>query len=70
MALTHHLLVCVAALRAGIRRFKGYALLGDDLVLTNRRVTLEYLALLRELDMPVSEAKTHVSQDTYEFAKR
>lgn len=70
MALTHHYLVNVAALRAGYPHFKDYALLGDDLVIANAAVALEYRSLLRTLDMPVSEAKTHVSNDTYEFAKR
>lgn len=38
MALTHHLIVKVAALRAGVPSYRGYALLGDDLVLTNDRL--------------------------------
>jgi len=70
MALTHHVLVQVAALRAGKPHFWAYALLGDDLVIANAAVATEYRALLQTLDMPVSEAKTHVSEDTYEFAKR
>lgn len=70
MALTHHYLVRMAAVRAGIPHFRDYALLGDDLVIANAAVATEYRALLLTLDMPVSEAKTHVSDDTYEFAKR
>lgn len=70
LALTHHLIVRVAALRAGIAHFTRYALLGDDLVIADAAVAEQYLALTKELDMPVSEAKTHVSNDTYEFAKR
>jgi len=70
MALTHHVLVKVAAARAGFPHFWKYALLGDDLVIANAAVATEYRALLQVLDMPVSEAKTHVSYDTYEFAKR
>lgn len=70
MALTHHVLVHVSALRARHPWFKDYALLGDDLVIANAAVATEYRKLLSELDMPISEAKTHVSSDTYEFAKR
>lgn len=70
MALTHHYLVRLAGLKAGIPHFRDYALLGDDLVIANAAVATEYRKLLSILDMPVSEAKTHVSEDTYEFAKR
>jgi hypothetical protein len=70
MALTHHYLVRLAAVRVGIPHFRDYALLGDDLVIANAAVATEYRALLLTLDMPVSEEKTHVSDDTYEFAKR
>jgi len=70
MALTHHYLVRIAAVRAGYPHYREYALLGDDLVLTKAAVAHEYLNLLQVLDMPVSAEKTHVSDDTYEFAKR
>lgn len=70
MALTHHYIVKLAGLKAGIPDFKQYVLLGDDIVIANDRVAMEYRKLLSTLDMPISEAKTHVSRDTYEFAKR
>nr|UJQ92528.1 MAG: putative RNA-dependent RNA polymerase [Mitoviridae sp.] len=70
MALTHHLLVRVAALRAGFPHFTSYFLLGDDIVIANADVATAYRKLLFDLDMPISEAKTHVSNDTFEFAKR
>jgi hypothetical protein len=70
MALTHHVLVHVSALRAGYPHFWDYALLGDDLVIANAAVATEYRKLLDQLDMPISPVKTHVSKDTYEFAKR
>jgi hypothetical protein len=71
MALTHHILVRVASRRAGLTVFfEDYALLGDDIVIANDRVAEKYRELLSELDMPISEQKTHVSNDTYEFAKR
>lgn len=70
MALTHHVIVRVAALRAGFPHFTSYALLGDDIVIANAAVAQQYRFLLTQLDMPISEAKTHVSEDTFEFAKR
>jgi len=71
MALTHHVLVRVSARRAGKTVFfERYALLGDDIVIADSDVAREYKKLLSELDMPISETKTHVSLDTYEFAKR
>jgi len=76
MALTHHIIVQVAAMRCGLScsrlrpQFKAYALLGDDLVIANDRVATAYKALIKSLDMPYSEAKTHTSKDAFEFAKR
>jgi hypothetical protein len=70
MALTHHILVRVAAQRAGKPHFNAYTLLGDDIVIADDSVAMQYRVLLSQLDMPISEAKTHVSVDTFEFAKR
>jgi hypothetical protein len=70
MALTHHVLVRVAAMRAHKPHFTDYVILGDDIVIANAAVALRYRALLAQLDMPISEQKTHVSNDTFEFAKR
>lgn len=70
MALTHHLIVMIAALRSGKTDFKDYALLGDDIVIANTSVAEEYKKLLLDLDMPISIEKTHNSNDLYEFAKR
>jgi hypothetical protein len=70
MALTHHFLVRLAGLRAGFPHFQSYCLLGDDLVIANAAVAGQYKALCAQLDMPISEAKSHVSDDVFEFAKR
>lgn len=76
MALSHHIIVQVAAIRAGLSGtrirpvFENYCLLGDDLVIANDMVALEYKALISSLDMPFSKEKTHVSKTTFEFAKR
>jgi hypothetical protein len=76
MALTHHIIVQVAAIRAKASGstlkpyFSSYALLGDDLVLAHDGVAREYRKLLHTLDMPFSLEKSHVSKTTFEFAKR
>lgn len=71
MALTHHVIVRVAAIRAGIFiPFSDYVLLGDDLVIANSAVALQYKKLCGELQMPISDSKTHESERIFEFAKR
>jgi hypothetical protein len=70
MAITHHFIVRLAGLRCGFPHFSQYALLGDDIVIANTAVAEKYRELLSTLAMPISEQKTHVSNDTYEFAKR
>jgi len=67
--LTHHLVVYVAA-RLAKARLDCYVLLGDDIVIADDSVAENYRMLLRSLDVPLSEAKTHTSKDVYEFAKR
>jgi hypothetical protein len=70
-AVTHHVLVRLAAKRAGMGvRFTRYALLGDDIVINHHGVAAEYRTLLESIGVDISNAKTHVSDDTYEFAKR
>lgn len=70
MALTHHYIVKLAALRSNKKDFWDYCLLGDDIVIADATVASQYRELLVTLDMPVSEQKTHTSEIVYEFAKR
>jgi len=70
MALTHHVIVQIAAIRSGNFGFTDYCLLGDDIVIANTEVAEEYKKVLSLLDMPISVQKTHVSDYMYEFAKR
>jgi len=70
-AISHHAIVRLCAKRAGYPiTWDKYVLLGDDIVLTDEHVAKEYMTLLDVLGVKVSETKTHVSSDTYEFAKR
>lgn len=69
-AISHHVAVWVAGQRASVDPRGRYALLGDDIVIADDAIACQYRQLMAELGVSISEAKTHVSQDTYEFAKR
>jgi len=71
MALTHHVLVQVSAIRCGyLGYFDKYFLLGDDLVICRDDVAKAYLDLISTLGMPYSPEKTHTGKTVFEFAKR
>jgi hypothetical protein len=73
LALTHHMLVALAAKRVGfpVGTFTSYAVLGDDIVLANGLVARSYLNLMREIGVGIGIAKSLVSRNgTLEFAKR
>lgn len=71
-SICHHVIVRVAMERAGLSPFMllVYVLLGDDIVIAHDKVAAHYRAIMGELGVEISESKTHVSADTYEFAKR
>lgn len=68
--LTHHLVVQWAAYLCGKYPFSNYILLGDDIVIRDSEVSKRYLKIMRRLGVSISPHKTHVSKNTYEFAKR
>nr|UTQ48822.1 RNA-dependent RNA polymerase [Monilinia fructicola mitovirus 5] len=68
--LTHHIAVQYAALECGLVKFDKYILLGDDIVINDDNVAKKYIEIMNYLGVETSPAKTHVSSDTYEFAKR
>lgn len=70
-AITHHAIVRLSAKRAGYPiTWDKYVLLGDDIVLSDKDVAEHYMTILDSVGVKVSETKTHVSENTYEFAKR
>jgi hypothetical protein len=70
-ALNHHLIVRMAAKRAGFPvTFNCYSLLGDDIVIGDSQVAYEYKKLISTLGVDISEQKTHESSHTFSFAKR
>lgn len=68
--LTHHLIVHFAATLAHKSTVTKYIILGDDIVICDDDIALYYKRIIARLGVDISEAKTHVSQSTYEFAKR
>lgn len=71
LALVHHMIVQYAAFRVGMSGwFSAYAVLGDDVVIANRKVALQYREILKGLGVRISIAKTLVGRGSCEFAKR
>lgn len=68
--LSHHMIVYIAARRLGFKRFRDYMILGDDIVIHNDKVADQYRLILSGLRVSFSLPKSHVSKDTFEFAKR
>lgn len=54
LALSHFVLVQVAALRAGKFRFTMRAVLGDDIVISDDAVASEYLAIMQYLGVSIN----------------
>lgn len=70
-ALSHHFIIYDCCCKLGIEWSTAkYSLLGDDIVIGDERLAKLYLTRLADLGVEVSKAKTHVSNEFYEFAKR
>jgi hypothetical protein len=72
LAVTHHIVVQVAAYRTGWKGwFPLYALLGDDIVILTKSVADEYVSIMRYLGVPINQGKSIISdKGLIEFAKR
>lgn len=70
LALTHHVIVKMAALQVGYVSFKDYAVLGDDVVIANDKVASEYSFIMKTLGVSLNPSKSIESFDFCEFAKR
>lgn len=71
-ALCHHVTVAYSSHLAGFRpgEFRDYAILGDDIVIAHNVVAEKYRAVMQGLGVAISEPKSLVSLDSFEFAKR
>lgn len=74
LALLHHNLVWFSAWRAGIRKplgFRDYLILGDDIVIADPLVAIEYRKLTLELGIPVSITKSFAgAKRFFQFANQ
>lgn len=75
LAITHHFIIQVAAWRAGFPTWKlydNYAVLGDDVVIGDYRVTTQYLLVLDSLGVECGLHKSLLSHKglAMEFAKK
>lgn len=76
LAYTHHFIVQCAAWRVNMssksRLYKGYAVLGDDLVIFNSTVAKSYLHIMKELGVECNLSKSVISPKGIglEFAKK
>lgn len=80
MALTHHMLVMYSHYLASgnkisKRMFDKYAILGDDIVISDKSTSSQYLTLCRDLGMKINKLKSHITghgtgiSSNIEFAK-
>jgi len=71
-SLSHHVIVQLAAKRAGKNLpFEQYALLGDDIVICDKDTALNYHSLITEtLGISISASKTLVGDNILSFASR
>nr|WMI40077.1 MAG: RNA-dependent RNA polymerase [Rhizoctonia cerealis duamitovirus] len=71
LALTHHVIVRIAAARANVNASTcNYAILGDDVVINNDATADVYLNIMSLLGLDISMGKSVVSYKLTEFAKR
>jgi len=72
LALSHHVIVQLAAARAGWTCwFPFYALLGDDIVIADKDVATHYMSIIRTLGVSINIQKSIISEcGLIEFAKR
>lgn len=72
-SLTHHAFIEYCAYLKGYKSFKDYAVLGDDVVIWNETVAIQYKDLLEEMGLTINLNKSLISDDKVhrvEFAKR
>lgn len=70
-ALTHHYIIYYLCRKNNVDwKSLQYCLLGDDIVICNDTIATKYMEILPLIGVEYSLAKTHSSENFYEFAKR
>jgi len=67
MALTHHVLVRLAAYRKGFEKFSHYMIIGDDVVIFNEQVAEEYLKILDHIGVQTDPIDSILPNDSHPF---
>lgn len=74
LAITHHLIMQVSSrlVYHNVDWFDKYELLGDDIIIFDELVAIQYLSLMRDLGVEINESKSVISPDgrVIEFAKK
>jgi hypothetical protein len=71
LALTHHVIVKIAAINANLAdSIVNYAVLGDDIVINNDKVASAYVDIMSALGLEISMGKSVISNRFTEFAKK
>jgi hypothetical protein len=63
LALTHHVITRVAAMRAGIDNYSSYVILGDDITLRGKGVAESYRTIMSTLGVPIAVNKSIEAKD-------
>lgn len=58
MALLHHALVRLRAIRVGLKDFGDYLILGDDIVIARKEVSESYVTLMNRIGVEISLRKS------------
>lgn len=58
LALTHHVIIVIAAQRAGIKDYTTWAVLGDDSSMLGLKVAANYQAIMAALGVPINLTKS------------
>jgi len=72
-ALWHHILIEYCAHKIGLNQFRDYCVLGDDVVIWNSAVAIQYQKQMRFLGVPINQSKSVIGdsqRSQIEFAKR
>lgn len=62
-ALSHHVIIQIAAARAGFTSYFDYMIVGDDLTLCDNRVAEQYIIICKSLGIPINLGKSIVHVD-------
>lgn len=69
LAITNHFLCLLATELVGYQHVP-YAIVGDDIVIGDRKVAYKYIELVKELGIPINYTKNVEGRKTFEFCRR